>query len=304
MPLQFLTHLIVLLVLPAYFIGSLWRGKSRSKLEWWLRTLYTGGFVLYLFLVGNWAALSHYLRYLLIVVYLGAVATSYGRITPPLSTSRYRERQRCIGAVMTLTFFLVLLAFAVRGHFYSGEPVRLSFPLRDGRYLVWQGGSSLLLNYHTTHRHQKYALDLVALNAAGARALGIYPAELERYAIFGATVFTPCDGTVLGVTDGLPDHIPPAADRTQAAGNHVVIQCSSVEVTLAHLQNGSVMVRAGDVVVTGQPLGRVGNSGNTSEPHLHIHAAAAGAAGATEGEGVPILFDGDFLVRNDIVANR
>ncbi|TMZ49982.1 M23 family metallopeptidase, partial [Klebsiella pneumoniae] len=50
----------------------------------------------------------------------------------------------------------------------------------------------------------------------------------------------------------------------------------------------------GDVVREGQLLGTVGNSGNTSEPHLHIHAEK-------DGEGVPIRFGGRFLVRNNLM---
>ena len=71
---------------------------------------------------------------------------------------------------------------------------------------------------------------------------------------------------------------------------------------LAHLQRGSVQVKAGDNVRTGQPIARVGNSGNLSEPHLHIHAVKAGsAASLLAGEGLLMLFDGRFLVRNQVV---
>ena len=56
----------------------------------------------------------------------------------------------------------------------------------------------------------------------------------------------------------------------------------------------SVVVAQGDKVTTGQILGKVGNSGNTSEPHLHIHAEK-------DGKGVPITFNDRFLVRNSLV---
>ena len=56
------------------------------------------------------------------------------------------------------------------------------------------------------------------------------------------------------------------------AGNHVVLDLGNGEYTLlAHLQHGSLRVRAGDHVKAGQPLGLCGNSGNTSEPHVHMH---------------------------------
>ena len=82
----------------------------------------------------------------------------------------------------------------------------------------------------------------------------------------------------------------------------MVLTCQSVQVLLAHLQHGSLTVRVGDQVTTGQPLGRVGNSGNTSEPHLHIHAVPAGTEDVLRGAGVPILFEGRFLARNAILS--
>jgi murein DD-endopeptidase MepM/ murein hydrolase activator NlpD len=57
----------------------------------------------------------------------------------------------------------------------------------------------------------------------------------------------------------------------------------------------------GDVVTVGQPLGKVGNSGNSTEPHLHIHAVKQGTGGHAVGEAVPLTFGGAFPVRNTVV---
>jgi murein DD-endopeptidase MepM/ murein hydrolase activator NlpD len=97
--------------------------------------------------------------------------------------------------------------------------------------------------------------------------------------------------------DGLADLTPPQRDRENVRGNHVVITCGEVDVEIAHLRNGSVAVRAGDAVSSGQRIGAVGNSGNTTEPHLHIHAVYRDT-----GEAAPITLDGRFLVRNATVT--
>lgn len=67
---------------------------------------------------------------------------------------------------------------------------------------------------------------------------------------------------------------------------------------LAHLRRNSVPVDIGDDVRAGQPLGAIGNSGNTSEPHLHIHAQTIPEEGPwMSGEPLPILFDDEFPVQ-------
>lgn len=90
-------------------------------------------------------------------------------------------------------------------------------------------------------------------------------------------------------------------------GNFVQINCSEAfYVILAHLKQHSVEVSEGDTVQTGQLLGRTGNSGNTSEPHLHIHAQKdSGGETRLASDPVPIVFrNSGFLTRNDIVRNR
>jgi hypothetical protein len=221
---------------------------------------YIGAFLLYIFLAGRWDWLSYYLRYVFPVLFVVAANASYRR-------------------VRSLPFF----AYAGRARWTNNGGSLLSL---------------LVFLYHNSNSAQQYALDIVELNLAGARAWGIHPAALERYVIFRQTIHSPCEGTVAAALDGLPDLIPPAADREHPAGNHIVISCEGVDVLLAHMRNGSVAVRAGDRVIAGQPLGAVGNTGNTSEPHLHIHAVRAGSKEALEGDGVPILFEGMFPVRN------
>lgn len=79
-----------------------------------------------------------------------------------------------------------------------------------------------------------------------------------------------------------------------------MIACRDAELVLAHLKNGSLAVQEGAMVITGQKLGQAGNSGNTSEPHLHIHAVQTGSPGEMVGKGVPILFEDTFPVRNTV----
>ena len=291
------------LLLPGYFLYALWRGKDRDLLAWLVKVLYSGAYFLLIFLFGRWDWLSNYLVPLLILLFVAALVASIRRVRglPFIAQRDWKGWVSFGSAVLTLLLFGFLLTVLGRAFFYEGEPVRVAFPLRDRRYYVGQGGNSPYLNYHNTNTAQRYAIDVVALNGAGARARGIVPSSLAGYAIFGATVHSPCDGTVTTAVGDLPDRVPPAADRENLAGNHLVITCRGVKILLAHMQQGSLTVRAGERVVTGQSLGRVGNSGNTSEPHLHIHAVPADAADVLSAPGVPLLFEGTFPVRNMVL---
>ncbi len=73
---------------------------------------------------------------------------------------------------------------------------------------------------------------------------------------------------------------------------------------LAHMEKNSLIVSLNTLVKTGDPIGQVGNSGNTTEPHLHIHASKGGTPDKLiSGVGLPILFSGRFLLRNDVIAD-
>jgi murein DD-endopeptidase MepM/ murein hydrolase activator NlpD len=73
-------------------------------------------------------------------------------------------------------------------------------------------------------------------------------------------------------------------------GNHVIVNLGDgVFAFYAHLQPGSITVKAGDKVRRGQVLGLVGNSGNSTEPHLHFHLSDANSP--LGGEGMPYAFD-------------
>lgn len=294
---------VVQLGLPAYFSYMIWRGTERDRFAWALKVLYSGAFLCYILLTGRWDWLSYYLAPLQLLLFALAVLASLRRVRalPGFARRDGKGWLQTGGAIAALLFFGALLGLAARGFFYPGPATRLAFPLRDGRYYVAHGGNNPLVNYHNVNRAQRYALDILELNGIGARARGVAPGAPEDYAIYGATIHSPCEGTVATAVDQFPDQRPPTSDPANPAGNHVVIACQGLKVVLAHMQRESVAVQAGDRVATGQPVGRVGNSGNTSEPHLHIHAVPADAADVLDAPGVPLVFEGTFPIRNMIL---
>jgi hypothetical protein len=186
-----------------------------------------------------------------------------------------------------------------------GAAIEIGPPLGPGRYLVAQGGSRTVLNAHLAclgapHlRGQSFGLDIVGLTGAGMTAPAFRrAADAPDYAIFGREVRAPVDGVVIHVTDGLPDLPPPATDPERPMGNHVWLETAGpggrVLILLAHLRSGSISIEAGAAIRRGQKIAQVGNSGNTSEPHLHIHAQAPPrrSTDPLAAEPVPICFRG------------
>jgi len=181
------------------------------------------------------------------------------------------------------------------------------FPLADGTYYVAHGGNSKLLNHHFRNLSQKYALDIVKLNAYGdSNSRRDTNADYSSL-IYNEAVFCPCAGTVTSAIDGFPDLALGQRDPKNPAGNHVLISAEGTDIYIgfAHLKNGTVSVKAGEKVCAGQSIGRVGNSGNTTLPHLHIHAKRGGNPGnMLDGVGVPMRFAGQWLARNSVVRAR
>ena len=286
------------LILPLVFIISLWKTSFNSKLAWILHSAVTLMMVTWVFLAFPWDATSYYLRVLWPFLLLIALYVTWKKARAlPFRIKFTIGQKMSLGLdILLFLFFSVLTVSSLNGLTTKDTAIELDFPLRDGTYYVGQGGNSVTLNYHNAYTSQQYAIDVSKLNILGMRAAGIYPSELEKYYIFGEPVYSPCSGVITSGRNDLPDLVPPESDPENAAGNHVYIKCDNEEakVLIAHMQESSVTAKEGDIVERGQQIGRIGNSGNTTEPHLHIHAEI-------DGVGVPIKFNDRFIVRNSLV---
>lgn len=176
---------------------------------------------------------------------------------------------------------------------------RLRLPF-DGEWFVVWGGRSLDQNQHAASPDQRFAYDFVVRrDGATHRGDG---RTLSDYHCFERPILAPAAGTVVVADDGLPDQPIGSTDRAHPAGNHVVLDLGGGEFALlAHLEQGSIAVARGARVVPGQVLGRCGNSGNTSEPHLHFHLQDRARFGAADAAGLPAAFV-DYLADGEPVA--
>jgi peptidase M23-like protein len=176
------------------------------------------------------------------------------------------------------------------------NPVEISPPLRGGEWLAANGPSNT-----SSHRRsmipidghaviaQRFAIDWAQLREDGRTFIGD-PKNNKNYRCYGAEALAVADALVVGVKDGIPENVPGPTSRAvlitleTVGGNHVVLDLGDGHYAFyAHLQPGSLRVKLGDKVRRGQTLGLVGNSGNSTEPHLHFHITDANSSLGSEG---------------------
>lgn len=181
-------------------------------------------------------------------------------------------------------------------------PILLEPPLRGSGWLVvngcCDGGGAHRGAIQTVNgalwNAQRFAIDWMQVDEDRLLFAGDAN-RLESYAGYGATVYAAAAGTVISVVDGLPEQVPGALPPPESLslatvdGNSVVLDHGDGAFTMyAHLQKESVPVSVGDRVEAGAELGRLGNSGNTSAPHLHFQVTTGPVPLGSDG--VPFLF--------------
>ncbi|NNE02692.1 MAG: peptidoglycan DD-metalloendopeptidase family protein [Eudoraea sp.] len=141
-------------------------------------------------------------------------------------------------------------------------------PFLEEVFVYW-GGTTLDQNYHVGEITQQYAYDL--LMVANGTSFDGDPKVNDSYFVYGKNIVAPCDARVSLVITGVKDNIPGEMNTEQLTGNTVVLQTANEEYLLfAHLKEDSIVVEEGQEVQQGDLIGLCGNSGNSSEPHLHL----------------------------------
>jgi murein DD-endopeptidase len=136
---------------------------------------------------------------------------------------------------------------------------------------------------------QRFAIDWVQVYPDGKTYQG-NPNDNKNYRAYGAEIRAVADGVVTEVGDGIPQNTPGAKSLAvpitleTIGGNHVIMEIGNgLFAFYAHMQPGSLRVRVGDKVRRGQVLGLLGNTGNSSEPHLHFQICSANSELGSEG---------------------
>ncbi|PKH41274.1 Peptidase family M23 [Nocardioides alpinus] len=199
--------------------------------------------------------------------------------------------------------------------------IDLTYPF-EGRWLTQNSPANRVPSHGTVLLATSYAIDFVPVDGRGRTApfkLGslVRPEPAERFPGFGRVILAPVRGVVVRVHKTSLDHesyrgLPSvgyaltqrgrvAAGWESLAGNHVMIETGDgAVVAVCHLQQDRVDVRVGQEVGVGEELGRCGNSGNSTEPHVHIQAMDG--VDVRHAAAVPVTFGG-HLPRNGAIID-
>ena len=175
-----------------------------------------------------------------------------------------------------------------RGNEPARARPRLPF---DGLWWAGVAPTPEIGNHHAAARDQRHAFDFVIWRDGSTHRRDGH--DNADYWAWAKPVRAPAAGTVVAAHDGIADNRPGAETNTaKLAGNHVVIDLGHGEyAALAHFQKGSIRVAKGDRVSSGQVLGLVGNSGNSSEPHIHFHVQDGPRFDPGGSVGIPVHFE-------------
>jgi hypothetical protein len=189
----------------------------------------------------------------------------------------------------------------------TAQAVAIGPPLRGGPWLTGNGPAdasghrrSLIPVYGVPAIAQRFAIDFVKVNTENKTFTGDQ-LKNENYYAEGVDALAVANGTVVEVKDSIPENVPGINSRAvpisleTVGGNHVIIDIGGGYYAFyAHLKPGSLKVKLGDKVKRGQVVGLVGNSGNSTEPHLHFHISDGNSPLGSEG--VPYRMDSFEIV--------
>jgi Peptidase family M23 len=209
-----------------------------------------------------------------------AVGLSLAEPMPPL-----------FGATMTETVAPVTVQ--------TRRPVVISPPLSgpkwvDGDGCCGMGAHRMALNPINGRlwAAERFAIDYVQLQPDDRLFTG-EAAKPESFGYFGADILAVADGPVASVVDGLPEQVPgknpTGLPLDQYPGNHIVQDLGDGNYALyAHIKTGTIKVKPGDRLTAGQVIGAVGNTGNSTAPHLHFHVMST--PDPLRSDGLPFVF--------------
>lgn len=209
----------------------------------------------------------------------------------------------------------------------KGDPVVIGSPLKGNRWKVGNGPGEYKTNHQyiltregATRNPQRYGIDFQIVDEKNIMLPTPLPEVLtnEMFYCYGQELLAIADGVIANIKDGIPENTPQASgeiitgykmNSETVAGNYLSIKIGEDQyIHYAHLIPGSLRFKLGDKVEKGQVIGLLGNSGNSTGPHLHFNFTNGTSANGSRG--LPYVFESfqnvsdEKMHYNEIPLNR
>jgi hypothetical protein len=232
------------------------------------------GIIYFLFIIIIFTAVLHaYVKTLFIVIFSAwALLETCMSLSIPenlLKTSVFRRILHFLTVVICMAGAVFLFLKIIQSYPFPSESecVLLDVPVR-GEWLAGHAGATTATNAHFKNR---YAIDCLKIGPDG-RFYREDENDVTDFYSYKEPVYAPADGRITEVTDGFTSDVFGKPDTERPGGNYVILDLGNGKYFyVCHLMKGKIPVEEGQTVQAGDILGYVGNSGNTSFPHLHIH---------------------------------
>lgn len=181
------------------------------------------------------------------------------------------------------------------------RPLVIAPPLRGTGWLDGNGAGPSIYEHRATYQpangtakpDQAFAIDWIKLDDKG-RAFTGDPLKNQSFSAYGQPILSATDGLVVKAQDAFPDQIPnrtvPVTSLKELYGNFVIVEIVRGKYAVyCHLKPGSVAVKAGERVHVGQQLAKLGDSGNSTAPHLHFQISDAPSI--VDADSLPFVFN-------------
>lgn len=209
------------------------------------------------------------------------------------------------GKKITLNFIITLFLFVIMAlpfcwllnignvaypaKIESTKPsVAIDLPFSEAVKVGWGGNDIKTNTPHVIVPFERWAYDFIM------EPHSLKSDDLNDYGIYNKEIISPVKGTIIGIYDKEKDIPPGSEDNNTMIGNYIYIKLEETNtyLVMAHIKQRSILVKNGQSVDVGTPLARVGNSGSTSEPHLHIHHQRQNPVKTSMylSEGLPLFF--------------
>lgn len=236
--------------------------------------LMAAGIIYCLFIILIFTAVLHaFVKTLFIVVFItwASLETCMSLSVPENlpKTSVFRRIIHFLTVLICLAGAAILFPKIIQTFSFPAESecVLLDLPVR-GEWLAGHAGATTLTNAHSKNR---YAIDCLKIGPDG-RFFKEAEEEVTDFYSYGEPVYAAANGRITEVVDSMTSDIFGEPDRENPGGNYVILDIGNGKYFyVAHLMKDKIPVEEGQVVQKGDILGYIGNSGNTSFPHLHIH---------------------------------